>query len=149
MAGSMTDVWEAKFLDLIFKNTAASATTPAGLHTTNVWIALFTAAPTDATGVTGTEVTGGSYARVAVVRTGAGWNAATGTAPTLTDNTNIITFATASANWGTVVAFGICNSLAGSLATDLIYWGDLSTSKTISNGDTATFAAGAIDITQD
>lgn len=146
MAGSMTDVWEKKFLDLIFRNTGASATAPMGLDTTNVWIALFTVAPTDST--TGTEVTGGTYARVAVVRTGAGWNAATGVLA-LTDNTNIITFATATANWGTVVAFGICSSLAGALSTDLIYWGDLTISKTISNGDTATFAAGAIDITQD
>ena len=77
MAGSMSDVWEKKFLDLIFRNTLAHATTPAGLDGTNVWVALFTVAPTDAT--TGTEVTGGAYARVAVVRTGAGWNAATGT----------------------------------------------------------------------
>lgn len=146
MAGSMTDTWEKKFLDLIFSNTAASATTPAGLHATNTWVALFTVTPSDAT--TGTEVTGGSYARVAVVRTGAGWNNATGTT-SLVDNTNVITFPTATANWGTVVAFGICNSLAGALSTDLIYWGDLTTSKTISNGDTATFAAGSIDITQD
>ena len=146
MAGSMTDVWEKKFLDLIFRNTAASATTPAGLDATNVWVALFTVAPTDST--TGTEVSGGSYARVAVVRTGAGWDAATG-ALALTDNTNAVTFTQASANWGTVVAFGICNSLAGSLSTDLIYWGDLTLNKTISSGDTASFAAGAITITQD
>jgi hypothetical protein len=146
VAGSMTDVWEKKFIDLIFRNTAASATTPAGLDTASVWIALFTVAPTDST--TGTEVTGGSYARVAVARTGAGWDAASGVLAT-TQNTGTVTFTLASANWGTVVAFGICNSLAGALSTDLIYWGDLTLNKTISSGDTASFAAGTITITQD
>lgn len=140
MAGSMSDVWEKKLLDHLFRDAAL------GLHATNMYVALFTVAPTDST--TGTEVTGGSYARVAVVRTGAGFNAATGTLA-LTDNTGVITFPTATASWGTVVAFGICSSLAGALSTDLIYWGDLTASKTVGSGDTASFAAGTLDITQD
>lgn len=147
MAGSLSDVWEKKVLDLIFRNTAASATTPAGLDATNVWVALFTAVPTDST--VGTEVSGGAYARVAVARSGTpGWTAAAGTTAT-TDNTAVITFATPSANWGTVTAFGICNSLAGALSTDLIFWGDLTVSKTVNSGDTVTFAAGALDVTCD
>lgn len=140
MAGSMTDVWEKALLDYLFRNTSL------GLHGTNVWVALFTVVPSDST--TGTEVTGGSYARVAVVRTGAGWDAAAGTTGT-TQNTGAITFTTASADWGTVVAFGLCNSLAGSLSTDLIYWGTLTANKVVSNGDTASFAAAALSVTQD
>jgi hypothetical protein len=140
VAGSMTDVWEKIVLNHLFRNAAL------GLDATNMWIALFTANPTDST--TGTEVTGGSYARVAVVRTGAGWDAAAGTLA-LTQNTAAVTFPTATADWGTITGFGITKSLAGALSTDLIYWGTLTVSKAILNGDIAQFLAGAIDITQD
>jgi hypothetical protein len=140
----MGDVYEKRVLDLIFRNSNASATTPLGLNATNVWVGLYTVAPSDAGG--GTEVTGGSYARVAVVRTGAGWDAAAGDSPGLTDNTSAITFPTASASWGTVVAFGIFDA---STSGNLVYWGDLTDSKAVGNGDTAEFAAGSIDITQD
>lgn len=146
MAGSLTDVWEKKIQDLIFKNTLASATTPAGLSSASLWVALFTVVPTDST--TGTEVTGGNYARIAVARTGAGFDAATGATASVA-NTAVVTFATASASWGSVVAFGLCNSLAGALSTDLVYWGDLTTAKTVASGDTASFAAGALTVTLD
>jgi hypothetical protein len=139
----MSDAYEKKVLDLIFRNTNASATVPLGLDATNVWIGLYTATPSDTGG--GTEVSGGSYARVAVVRTGAGWNAATGTLA-LSANTGVITFPTASGSWGTVTQFGIFDAVT---AGTMIYWGDLTTSKTISSGDTATFAAASISITQD
>jgi hypothetical protein len=139
----MSDVYEKKVLDLIFRNTGASATVPLGLDATNVWVGLFTATPSDTGG--GTEVSGGSYARVAVVRTGAGWDAATGTTAT-TDNTATITFPAASASWGTVTQFGIFDAVT---TGNLIYWGDLTASKLVSSGDTASFAAGAITITQD
>lgn len=139
--GSMTDVGEKAILNYLFRNTAI------GLDGTNVWIALFTTTPTDST--TGTEVSGGSYARVAVVRTGAGWDAASGASPGTTQNTGAITFATATADWGTVTGFGVCLSLAGSLSTDMIYWGALGANKTVSNGDTASYAAGTLSVTQD
>lgn len=139
--GSMTDVGEKALLNYLFRNTAI------GLDATNLWVALFTVTPTDST--TGTEVTGGSYARVAVVRTGAGWDAASGASPGTTQNTGAITFATATADWGVVTGFGVCLSLAGALSTDLVYWGALTASKTVSNGDTASFAIGALSVTQD
>ncbi len=138
MAGSATDYFEKKILDYVFRSTSM------GLDATNVWVGLFTAAPSDS--AAGTEVSGGSYARVAVVRTGAGWNAATGTSPALTDNTGAITFPTASGSWGTVTHFGIFDA---STAGNLLYWADLAASKTVASGDTASFAAGALDITQD
>lgn len=147
MAGSLTDAWEAKLLDLIFRNTSASATTPAGLDATNMWLALFTTAPTDST--TGTEVTGGSYARVAVVRTGAGFSAATGTNPTTTTPAAVTTFPTATADWGAIVAFGWCKSLAGALSTDLVFWGTTTVTKSVLNGDTASFAAATLTVTCD
>lgn len=137
MAGSATDVWEKKVLDHIFRNAAL------GLDATNVWVGLFTGAPSDS--AAGTEVSGGSYARAAVVRTGAGWNAAIGTLA-LTDNTGVVTFVTATGNWGTITHFGIFDAAT---AGNLLYWADLPTSKVINNGDTGSFAAGAIDVTLD
>lgn len=144
--GSLTDVWEKKLLDLIFRNTGASATVPMGLDGTNMWLCLFTVDPTDST--TGTEVTGGSYARVAIDRTGTGFAAATGTTAT-TNPAGTTTFPTATANWGTVTAFGLCKSLAGSLSTDLVFWGAVATPKAVNNGDTASFLAANLSITCD
>jgi len=144
MAGSTTDVWEKKILDLIFRNTSASATTPGGLDSASMWLALFTVNPTDST--TGTEVSGGSYARVAVDRTGTGFAAATGTTATTVPNATV-TFAQATADWGAITGFGWCKSLAGSLSTDLVFWGDVTVTKSVLNGDTASFAAATLTTT--
>lgn len=61
-----------------------------------VYVALFTAVGTDA-GTGFTEVSGGSYARVAT--SGATWNAASGSAPSSVNNNSAITFPTATADW--------------------------------------------------
>lgn len=139
--GSLTDVWEKKLLDYLFRDAAL------GLDAADWWVALFTVTPTDST--TGTEVVGGSYARVAVDRTGAGFDAASGASPGATQNTGAVGFVTATADWGLVTGFGLCVSLAGALATDLAYWADLTVHKQVYSGDTASFAAGALSVTQD
>ena len=106
-------------------------------------IALFTAAPSDAGG--GTEVTGGSYARVDTPPLDANWDATSGT-DGLTANTGIITFATPTANWGTITHFGIFDATTGG---NLLYHGALTSSKTVNNGDPApTFPAGALTVTE-
>lgn len=149
MAGSLTDVWEKKLLDLIFRNSLASATTPMGLDATNIWVALFTVTPTDSTNGTEVSTSGTAYARVPVARAGTpGWAAASGTTATTTPLATV-TFPTATASWSTVTGFGLCSSLAGSLATDLIFWGDLTTPKAIANGDTASFSSSNLSITCD
>jgi hypothetical protein len=105
-------------------------------------VALFTVTPADAGG--GTEVTGGSYARVDVPPLDANWTAVSGT-DGATDNAAAITFPTPTGNWGTVVAFGIFDSLT---TGNLLVWGPISPSKTINNGDPApAFAIGALDVT--
>lgn len=135
MAGSFSDYLEAKILDEVFGATAFSA--PGTLY-----VALFTAAPSDSGG--GTEVTGGSYARVAVTNNTTNWPNATGTSPTSKSNGTVITFPTATANWGTVVAFGIFDASSGG---NLIAWADLNTSRTINSSDTASFGVGSLTIT--
>lgn len=107
-----------------------------------IYVGLFTAAPSDAGG--GTEVSGGSYARVQVTQLDANWNAPTA-GNGLFDNVNAITFPSPTANWGQATHFGIFDA---SSAGNLLLWGALTTPKTINNGDPApSFAPGALDIT--
>jgi hypothetical protein len=109
---------------------------------TALWVALFTVTPSDSGG--GTEVTGGSYVRVNVPPLDANWTAASSTDGN-TDNAAPITFAAPSANWGTVVAFGIFDA---STSGNLYVWGPITPSKTINASDPApSFAIGALDIT--
>jgi hypothetical protein len=105
-------------------------------------VALFTAAPSDSGG--GTEVSGGSYARVDRPPLDANW-AAPAAGNGLTDNVAAITFPTPTANWGVVTHFAIFDALT---VGNLLFWGALTTPKTINNGDPApSFAIGAIDVT--
>ena len=71
-----TDFFENKLIDFIFRGQAlgiGGATAAAGTGPATQYVGLITAAGTDAT--VGTEVTGGSYARVAVASTLANWAA--------------------------------------------------------------------------
>jgi hypothetical protein len=80
------------------------------------YVALFTGVGTDA-GSGFTEVSGGSYARVS---TAAGdWNSASGTSPSSITNANAITFPTATAGWGNVIAFGLFDA---SSSGNLLCW---------------------------
>lgn len=134
MAGSKADFLENELLDHVLGNAAYSA--PA-----TVYVALYTVAPTDAGG--GTEATGGSYARVAVTNNDTNWPAASSGAKA---NGAAITFPTATADWGTVVAFAILDAASGG---NFLYWGDLTDNKTVDDGDTASFAIGELDVTED
>ncbi len=99
-------------LNHVLRNTAF--TTPG----TNVWVALYTANPTAAGG--GTEVTGGSYARVQVEGTG-DWDAPSGG---VTQNTNAIVFPAATGDWGIINSFAVLDNTSGG---NFLFWGWLST----------------------
>jgi hypothetical protein len=113
-----------------------------------VYVALYTAAPTAAGG--GTEVSGGSYARVAVTSSLTNWAgtqgvgttaASSGTSGT-TSNNAAITFPAPTAAWGSIVAFGVFDAATGG---DLLFFGNLTTSKTVNSGDAApSFPAAAL-----
>lgn len=86
-----------------------------------VSVALFTAVGVDA-GTGFTEVTGGSYARVTT--SGATWNAASGSAPSVITNNTAITFPTATADWtgagaSPVIAIGLYDAAS---AGNLLAW---------------------------
>lgn len=105
-------------------------------------VALFTAAPSDSGG--GTEVSGGSYARVQRDPLDANWTGASAT-DGLTDNAAALTFPAPTANWGVVTHFGIFDATT---AGNLLIHGALTTPKTVNSGDPApSFAVGALDIT--
>lgn len=131
----MSDYLEGQLIDHLFRTGTFGK--PAGIY-----LALFTVAPSDSGG--GTEVTGGSYARVAVTQVDTNWNAPTA-GDGLTDNVNAITFPAPTANWGVIVAFGIFDAAT---AGNLLIHGSLGISKTVNNGDSAPrFSAGDLDIT--
>jgi hypothetical protein len=99
-----------------------------------VYVGLYTTDPTDAN--TGTEVSGGSYARVAV----------TFAAPSngVTTNNADVTFTQATASWGTVGWIGI---LDASSSGNLLYHTPLDVAKTIDSGDIFKIATGSLSVT--
>lgn len=150
---AMSDKLENSLIDWLFRAQAlgiTGASAGAGSGPTSLYVALLTAAPSDAGG--GTEVSGGSYARVTYASSLANWagtqsagstTASSGTSGT-TSNNNAITFPAPSANWGVVTHFGIYDASSGG---NLLFWGALSQSKTINNGDAApSFAAGQLSV---
>jgi hypothetical protein len=147
MAGSKKDNFEHALLDLIFQNanlanigdaTGLRGSTTAG----NFYVALYTAAPTDA--AAGTETVYTNYARVAVARTSGGWTVTTNNC----SNTAAITFATCGVTGATLCAFAICTSDVET-TDDAIYWGDLTSNLAVSSGITPEFAIGDLDVNED
>ena len=134
MAGSKSNGLENALLDHVLGG--GDYARPA-----TVYVALYTTAPSDSGG--GVEVSGGSYARKSVTNNSTNWPAASGGAKS---NGTAITFVTATASWGEVTAWGLFDDPS---AGNLLYWGDLAVFKTVGSGDTATFAVGDIDITED
>jgi hypothetical protein len=130
MAGSLTNYAELEILDHITGNGSFTAPTP--------YLALYTAAPTDAGG--GTEVSGGSYARVDV---SGSFGAASGGSVT---NDAEIAFPEATASWGTVVACAILDAASGG---NMIVWADLATNRAVGSGVVARFPIGTLTITLD
>ena len=99
-----------------------------------VYAGLFTSDPTDAG--TGTEVTGGSYARKAMTF-GAPSNGAS-------VNSGAVEFDQATANWGTITHFAIYDALT---TGNMLYHGALTASKTIETGDVFKFATSSVSVT--
>ena len=139
MAGSKSDVYEVDIL----KAVTGQATTILTTTPITPYVALYTTAPTDSTA--GTEVTtaGGTL----YARTSSAGKWAAPAAGSVANNATI-TFPTAGASWGTVVAFAITdNATAG--AGNVLMWGDLTASKAIGIGDIAEFAASGLTLTED
>lgn len=134
---ALSDYLEAQILNHTLRG-IAMATPP-----TNVYVALFTAAPSDAGG--GSELTGSGYARVAVPGVAGSWSVpVAGAGASVCTNAVIISFPTATANWaGPITHVGLFDAATGG---NLLYHGALVSSKTVNSGDTLRFAASTISI---
>jgi len=99
-----------------------------------VYLALFTSDPTDSG--TGTEVTGGAYARQAITF-GAPSNGSS-------SNSADVLYPTATAAWGTITHFGIYDAAT---AGNLLYQFPITTAKTIASTDQLKVSAGDITVT--
>lgn len=139
-AAALTDYLENKLVDTFLR--AQAYTMPA-----TVYVGLYTSCPTDSTA--GTEVSGGSYARVAITSSLANWAGTQSAASTTTSsgtggttsNNGAITFPTATADWGTVTCFGVSDA---STSGNMLFYATLTASRNITNGSTASFAAAAL-----
>ena len=123
----MSNYLENALINATLRNT--SYTSP-----TTVYVGLYTSDPTDAN--TGTEVSGGSYARTAV----------TFGAPSdgVSTNSAAVEFPQATGTWGTVGWIGI---LDASTSGNLLYHTALDASKTIASGDIFKIAIGSLSVT--
>jgi hypothetical protein len=118
---------ENALINATLRNT--SYTSPAA-----VYVGLYTTDPGE--GNTGTEVSGGSYARTAVTF-GAPSNG-------VSTNSGSVTFPTATGTWGTITHIGI---LDASTSGNLLYYTPLDASKSIASGDVFTISTGNLSVT--
>jgi len=123
---ALSNFLESQLFNHIFRNIAY-------MSPTTVFVAFYTSDPTDAD--TGTEVAGGGYVRQAM----------TFTAPTngAGDNSALLDWGTASADWGNVTHFGIRDSLT---AGNLLLYAPMTIARNIKLGDTVKINANELDV---
>jgi hypothetical protein len=125
---SFSNYLETKVLAHTFSNTAYTSPT-------TVYVGLFTSSPSE--DGSGTEVSGGSYARQSGSFTTTNNTATTSVA---------IEFPTATDSWGTITHIGIYDASSGG---NLLAYAALTASKAIASGDVFRIPTGDIDITLD
>lgn len=144
-AGAYTDAAENKITDAVMRGQALGV--PATWY-----IGLDTGTCTEAGG--GTEVTGGSYARVGVAASLAAWagtqsagstTASTGTSAT-TSNNGAVSFVTPTAGWGLVQSVRFWDAASAGVAWVCT---TLTLAKTINTGDSVSFPAASLTLTTD
>lgn len=126
---SMSNYLATALLNHVYRNTALTSPT-------TVYVALYTAAPTDAGG--GTECSGTDYERIAAT-----FGAPSGS-PLEIANSSEVSFGTDSdGSFGTLTHFGLFDA---ETSGNLLDWGALTTSKTPAAGDPVRFATGELTL---
>ena len=122
----MSNFLETALINATLRNTAYTSPTA-------VYVGLFTSDPTDAD--TGTEISGGSYARQAI----------TFGAPSNGTSTNsaAVEFPQATADWGIISHVAIRDAVTSG---NLLFHTALDASKTINNGDVFKITAGNLSV---
>lgn len=125
----LSDYLENKLLDHVLRN--VSYTSP-----TTVYVGLYTSDPADDN--SGTEVSGGSYARQILSVT-------TATAGIVTSSADV-TFPQATESWGTISHIGLLDAVSSG---NLLMHTPLTTSKTIDEGDIFKIPLGSLTASMD
>lgn len=123
---ALSNYLENALLNHVLRNTAMTSPT-------TVYLALFTSNPAE--DASGTEVSGGAYARQSV--------AFDAPSDGVCDNTSGIEFPQATGDWGTVTHVGLFDA---ETAGNLLWYGALAASKTINTDDQFGMVAGALDV---
>ena len=134
---AFSDYLENELLDHVLRNSPYSA--PG-----TVYVALFTANSGLEANAPSAEVSGGAYARQSMAFAAA--------ASGVSDNSADVTFPTASAAWGTVTAAAIVDHATNSnygVDVNVLFWSDLTASKTVDLGDVFKFLTGDFDVILD
>lgn len=143
-AGALSTYMQNKLIDFVFR--AQSYTPPA-----TIYVALTTTTPTASS--CGTEVTGGSYARVAITSSLGNWAGTQGAGTTAissgstgqTSNNGTVTFPAPTANWNTVLGFCLFDSVSSG---NMLVYSTLTVPVTITSGGAApSFAISALTYT--
>lgn len=114
----------------------------------NTYLALFTAAPTSRDGTGGTEVSTAAtaYARQAIASGGWAAISTSGSGLSLIEqilNSGVVTFPTATANWGTIVGAALMDA---STNGNMLDYADLSASQVVNTGNTFQFNANGFTV---
>ena len=125
----LSNYLENKLLDHVLRN--VSYTSP-----TTVYVGLYTSNPADDN--SGTEVSGGSYARQVLSVTTASGGIVTSSAD--------VTFPQATASWGTISHIGLLDAISSG---NLLMHTALTTSKTIDAGDVLKISTGSLTASLD
>lgn len=107
-----------------------------------VYVALYTSAPTSTGGGTEVSTSGTAYARLSMTNDLTSWTSA---AAGVKSNVNLLNFGTATSPWGTIVDGSI---MSASSSGYILYFGPLTTSKTISTSDGFNIPIGGLVLTE-
>lgn len=130
---AMSNYLENKLIDHVFRGVPYTAPT-------TIYVALLTLSGDDTNVIT--EVSGGSYSRVAITSNVTSWAGTQGAGSTATStgssgatsNNSVITFPAPTSNWGTVVAVALMDAATGG---NVLVQGNLSAGVTVSSGGPA------------
>lgn len=106
------------------------------------YLALFTTAPIDGTDGAAVEVSGTSYARVAIVPNTTNFAAPSGAAPASSASGANFVFPTPGGSWGTVVGWGLYDA---STSGNLLKYGAFA-GQAVGTGDTVEFLSGNLTL---
>jgi hypothetical protein len=136
VASGIATEWMDMILEFLFGAIGSPWTSPAHLY-----IGLCTGI-TAAGVITGEPIGVGAYVRKEIDNDNVSWNGSSGGA---LDNKIAFTFITATGDWGELTDFFIANHSTND-GIAIIGYGKLAVAKHVTDGDTASFAIGALDI---